>query len=88
MKFEHHSTNSLAYIVQNLVDVDVFLRSRRILEELDKKNCELGLKFCADNRSRLRRIKVPPKCVVVFIQSNALFPFFFVKNLCKEHLGG
>lgn len=43
--------------IENLVDVDVFLRSRRILEELDKKNCELGLKFCADNRSRLRRIK-------------------------------
>jgi len=38
-------------------DADVFLRARRVIEDLRQKSCREALEWCSENKSRLRKIK-------------------------------
>eukprot|EP01095_Lingulamoeba_sp_RSL-Kostka_P015287 TRINITY_DN697_c2_g1_i1.p1 TRINITY_DN697_c2_g1~~TRINITY_DN697_c2_g1_i1.p1 ORF type:complete len:534 (-),score=133.60 TRINITY_DN697_c2_g1_i1:106-1707(-) len=43
--------------IKNLVDFDLFEKRKKIIDSLKKKNCKLALKWCAENRTRLKKIK-------------------------------
>jgi len=42
--------------VEQLVDLDVFLSSRRVIEALQRGECAEALKWCSENRRRLAKI--------------------------------
>jgi len=42
--------------VEQLVDIDIFMTSRKVVEALQKKDCSEALKWCAENRKRLLKI--------------------------------
>jgi len=42
--------------IMDLVDVDIFLASKRVVDSLSRKDCKDALKWCADNRSKLKKI--------------------------------
>jgi hypothetical protein len=42
--------------LQDLVDLDVFLAAKRVLEGLQQGDCSRGLAWCGENRSKLKRI--------------------------------
>lgn len=43
---------------QDLVDIDVFLEAKKVIEALQKKEVGPALAWCADNKSRLKKSKV------------------------------
>lgn len=43
--------------LQNLVDVDIFVESKQIIEALREHRCDEALEWCAQNSSRLRKLK-------------------------------
>eukprot|EP01112_Ceratiomyxa_fruticulosa_P024295 TRINITY_DN984_c0_g1_i1.p1 TRINITY_DN984_c0_g1~~TRINITY_DN984_c0_g1_i1.p1 ORF type:complete len:388 (-),score=65.97 TRINITY_DN984_c0_g1_i1:349-1512(-) len=43
--------------IQDLVDVDIFLASKKVLDGLSNHDATPGLAWCQDNRSRLTKIK-------------------------------
>jgi macrophage erythroblast attacher len=51
---EHNLTSQL---MQDLVDVDVFLDAKRVIDSLQNKEIAPALAWCAENRSRLKKSK-------------------------------
>lgn len=51
-RLAHDETSGIG----GLVDLDVFERSKRIVEELRHKNCEPALEWCNENRIKLKRL--------------------------------
>ncbi|KAL7148020.1 hypothetical protein ABFS83_06G150400 [Erythranthe nasuta] len=43
--------------IQDLVDIDVFLEAKKVIEALEKKEVAPALAWCADNKSRLKKTK-------------------------------
>jgi len=41
--------------VQELVDIDVFLASRKVVDSLRNKDCSTALTWCSDNKIRLKK---------------------------------
>lgn len=45
-------------LLQELVDIDVFLEAKRVIDSLQNKEVAPALVWCAENKSRLKRSKV------------------------------
>jgi len=43
--------------ITDLVDIDVFISSKKVIEGLSRCDCTEALQWCADNRSKLKKIK-------------------------------
>lgn len=43
---------------QELVDIDVFLEAKKVIDALQKKKVGPALAWCSDNKSRLKKSKV------------------------------
>nr|CAG4708833.1 unnamed protein product [Naegleria fowleri] len=65
LRFGHYET-ALALSerehIKHLVDIEVFSRVKHVIESLMKKECSEALKWCSENRSRLRKISVRSSC--------------------------
>ncbi|KAL3630076.1 hypothetical protein CASFOL_023060 [Castilleja foliolosa] len=46
--------------IQDLVDIDVFLEAKKVIDALQKKEVAPALAWCADNKSRLKKSKLVP----------------------------
>ena len=57
-KYETAMALSESQNIKNLIDIEVFIQMKSVIEGLTKRNCTEALKWCADNRSRLRKISV------------------------------
>jgi macrophage erythroblast attacher len=44
--------------MQDLVDIDVFLDAKRVIDSLQNKEIAPALAWCAENKSRLKKSKV------------------------------
>ncbi len=55
----------------DLVDVELFLSARRVIESLNQFDVTRGLAWCGENRSKLGRLKVTTHCT----DAPNLFPF-------------
>ena len=44
--------------LQELVDIDIFLEARKVIEALRNKDCTEALAWCSENKSRLKKSKV------------------------------
>ena len=43
---------------QSFVDIDMFVVGQKIEKDLDNGSCQLAIKWCADNKAKLKRLKV------------------------------
>ncbi|PRP76638.1 hypothetical protein PROFUN_04021 [Planoprotostelium fungivorum] len=43
--------------IEELVDLDIFLSAKRVVDRLKEGDCKEGLKWCNDNRSKLKKIQ-------------------------------
>jgi len=43
--------------IMDLVDIDIFISSRKVIEGLTRHDCSEALQWCADNRSKLKKVK-------------------------------
>lgn len=72
---EHNLTSQL---MQDLVDVDVFLDAKRVIDSLQNKEIAPALAWCAENRSRLKKSKV---CFTVLFRNSYYIDWFAsIKN--------
>ena len=44
--------------VEDLVDVELFMASRRVVDALRQRDCSVALAWCSENKARLRKTKV------------------------------
>ncbi|KAH6802947.1 LisH/CRA/RING-U-box domains-containing protein [Perilla frutescens var. frutescens] len=44
--------------IQDLIDIDVFLEAKKVIDALQKKEVGPALAWCGDNKSRLKKSKV------------------------------
>jgi macrophage erythroblast attacher len=44
--------------LQELVDSDIYLDARRVMEALQNRNCSEALSWCSENKSKLKKAKV------------------------------
>lgn len=42
--------------ITDLVDIDIFVSSKKVIEGLEKHDCQEALQWCAENRSKLKKI--------------------------------
>lgn len=56
---------------QDLVDTDVFLEAKKVIDSLKKKEVGPALAWCAENKSRLKKAKVV--CVLHVFSTFVLF---------------
>jgi hypothetical protein len=54
--------------MQDLVDIDVFLDAKRVIDSLQNKEITPALAWCAENKSRLKKSKV---CVILCYLHNS-----------------
>ncbi|KAA8539387.1 hypothetical protein F0562_026079 [Nyssa sinensis] len=47
--------------IRDLVDIDVFHEAKKVIDALQNKEVAPALAWCADNKSRLKKSKVPPR---------------------------
>lgn len=59
--------------VKDLVDIDIFISSKKVIEGLNNHDCSEALQWCADNRSKLKKMKVG---VCIIICSNCILEQF------------
>lgn len=50
--------------MQDLVDIDVFLDAKRVIDSLRNKEIAPALAWCAENKSRLKKSKVCVTCAI------------------------
>jgi macrophage erythroblast attacher len=50
--------------LQDLVDIDIFVDARKVVDALLKKDCSEALAWCAENKSKLKKGKVVVKGLV------------------------
>lgn len=55
--------HSVVYM-QDLVDMDVFLDAKRVIDSLRNKEIAPALAWCAENKSRLKKSKVCVTCAI------------------------
>jgi hypothetical protein len=48
----------IQYEFQELVDIDIFMAAKKVVESLSHGDCKEALKWCNDNRSKLKKINV------------------------------
>lgn len=46
------------FLKQDLVDIDVFLEAKKVIDALQNKEVAPALAWCAENKSRLKKSKV------------------------------
>jgi len=51
---------------QSLVDIEVFVSGHKVIESLQQGNCSEALKWCQENKARLRKIEVRNDLVSVY----------------------
>ena len=44
--------------LQELVDSDIYLDARRVMEALQNRSCSEALSWCSENKSKLKKAKV------------------------------
>lgn len=60
----HQASSSVKSVVryicclQDLVDTDIFLDAKKVIQSLRNKDCSEALAWCAENRSKLKKAKV------------------------------
>ena len=55
---EPYLPNQSTLDMQDLVDIDVFLDAKRVIDSLQNKEFAPALAWCAENKSRLKKSKV------------------------------
>lgn len=73
-------------ILQDLVDIEVFYEAKKVIEALQNKEVAPALAWCSDNKSRLKKSKVPFRLYLmeVFFMQIAVFIYLFI-FLSKTH---
>lgn len=56
-KLDSHKHYKMVH-VQELVDVDIFLDARKVVEALRNRDCSEALMWCTENKSKLKKSKV------------------------------
>lgn len=51
--------SKLIFACQDLVDIEVFQEAKKVIDALQNKEVAPALAWCSDNKSRLKKSKVP-----------------------------
>lgn len=70
----------IASCMQDLVDIDVFQEARKVIDALQNREVAPALAWCADNKSRLKKSKVPTNHFLSVLNcgDSSYFSFYYV----------